>query len=65
MMDAYDLWEDHDAEQEAWRNGRPVCSHCGEHIQDDRLFDINGEVYHIKCAGKEFCKYTDDYIYEL
>ena len=65
MMDAYGMWEDHDAKQEAWRNSRPVCSHCGEHIQDERLFDINGEVYHIKCAEQEFCKHTDDYIYEL
>ena len=25
----------HDAEQERWLKNRPICSICGEHIQDD------------------------------
>lgn len=31
---------------------------------DEVLFDISGELYHKKCAVREFCKYTDDYIAE-
>ena len=61
MMDVYDLWVDHDAKQEAWRMRQPKCCHCGEHILDDDLFDINGNLYHEDCAEAEFKKKTEDY----
>ena len=35
MSDNYDLWEQHDAEQEAWLRKRPMCDCCGERIQDE------------------------------
>ncbi len=52
----------HEAEQEAWLRKRPVCVYCGHHIQEENLFDINGELYHEQCAQSEFKKYTEDYI---
>lgn len=33
----------HDAEQEAWLARRPECADCGEHIQDENAYYINGE----------------------
>ena len=59
--DNYDQWAYLEARQTAWLQRQPVCSYCGKHIQDERLFDINGELYHPDCAEKEFCKYTEDY----
>jgi hypothetical protein len=64
MMDVYDLWEDHEAKQEAWRKRQPICSHCRREIQEERLFDIECEVYHLECAAELFCKFTEDYEWE-
>ena len=61
MPDNFSQWEAHEAKHEAWLNTRPVCCHCGEPIQDERMFDINGNYYHVDCAEDEFKKYTDDY----
>ena len=61
IPDNYDLWEAHDIELERQRARRPICCHCGEHIQDDVLFDINGELYHIDCAETVFCQCTEEY----
>jgi len=33
----------HDAEQNKWLEQRPVCVDCGEHIQDEEAYYINGE----------------------
>ena len=32
-----------DAAQERKLSRMPICSECGEHIQDDRAYYINGE----------------------
>lgn len=61
MPDNYDMWVAHEASMEAMASRYPTCSHCGERILDDRIWDINGELYHPDCAEKEFCKWTDDY----
>ena len=61
IPDVYDLWEAHEARQTAWLRKRPICSHCGEPIQDERIWDINGQLFHPDCAEDEFCKWTEDY----
>lgn len=61
VEDNYDQWGHHEARQTAWLQRRPVCSHCGKPIQDERLFDIDGELYHPDCAEDQFLKYTEDY----
>lgn len=61
VPDNYDQWGYHEARQTAWLQRRPVCVYCGRHIQDEILWDINGELYHADCAEKEFCKYTEIY----
>ena len=62
VPDNYSMWEAYEARIEAARERFPICSHCGERIYEERLFDIDGELYHPECAVKEFCKFTEDYI---
>lgn len=38
-----------DAEQTAWLKKRPICIECGEHIQDETAFYINGEWFCDRC----------------
>ena len=49
-------------EEEEWLKSRPVCAHCKEHIQDERLMRIECECYHVDCAEKVFGEDTDDFI---
>ena len=59
--DPLDDFDRYDMEIERRLARRPVCSHCGHRIQDEQLWDINGELYCPKCAEQEFCKWTEDY----
>ena len=36
-------------EDDDWLQGRPVCDQCGEHIQDDCYWLINGEKFCESC----------------
>ena len=49
MPDNYSQWEEHERKQEAWLAERPVCADCGEPIQDDHCFEINGEYICPRC----------------
>ena len=51
-----------EAEEERWLESCPVCCRCHQSIQDERLFDIEGNLYHEECAEDEFKKWTEDYI---
>ena len=33
----------HEREVEAWLRSRPVCDSCGEPIQDEYMYEINGD----------------------
>lgn len=61
MMDAYELWEAHEREQERRLSRCPKCCYCGHPIQDERLFDYEGNLYHVECFEQEFLKWTEDY----
>ena len=61
-MDNYSLHKQREREQERWLARRPVCSFCGRPIQEDKLFDIEGELYHERCLVENFQKNTEDYI---
>lgn len=43
-----DFWE-HMSNQEEWYESRPVCDQCGEHIQDEYYYLINGEIFCEDC----------------
>ena len=49
IPDNYDAYEGHQAEQDAWLEKRPVCSICGEHIQDEECYLVNDEHICIDC----------------
>jgi formylmethanofuran dehydrogenase subunit E len=62
MIDAYDLWAAHDAEQEAELLKLPECDYCGSKIQDDHFFLINDESICEGCLNDNFRKAVDDYV---
>lgn len=41
---------------------RPKCDCCGQHIQDDYLFNIVGDLYCEECLIDQFRHSTDGYI---
>lgn len=51
---------EHDRQAETWLNSRPVCSICGEHIQEDIALRIDGEWICDKCA-EEHREWIDEY----
>ena len=51
-----------DAAEERWLKKRPICEHCGKHIQDERVYVVYGEYYHVECFNDEHLKWTEDYI---
>lgn len=52
----------YDRQQEEWLNGLPVCDCCGEPIQDDFCYEINGEYICKDCLDMHFRKAVDDII---
>lgn len=40
-MSNYKLWAAQDAANERWRESRPICSACKEHIQDEYCYETN------------------------
>ena len=61
MFDVYDMWKQHEAEQEAWLEKRPKCEFCGESIQDEYLFDVGGDIYCEDCMKDAFRRDADNY----
>ena len=48
-----------DRDQQDWLEKRPVCSVCGEHIQDEHYYLINDENICPECLENEFRKEID------
>lgn len=61
--DPLDDFARREREQAEWVKQRPKCAYCKEHIQDERLMVIEGELYHLGCAEKLFGDDTDYYSY--
>ena len=59
-------FERHDAEQQRKLDRLPKCEYCGEPIQDEECYEINGALVHSDCATDYLdknCKVsTDNYI---
>lgn len=49
-------------QQEEWLNSCPVCDCCGEPIQDDFCYEINGDLICEDCLDMHFRKAVDDII---
>ena len=54
----FDRW---DMAREHRKSRCPICERCGEHIQSEKLWDINGTLYCQECAAIEFECDTDFY----
>ena len=54
MIDNYALWEAHDREQEEALEKLPVCDCCGERIQDEYYYDIDGEILCEECLKDRY-----------
>ncbi len=54
-------FERHDAEQENRRKELPICSDCGEHIQDDFFYEFDCYFYCGDCVSNHR-KNTEDFI---
>ena len=62
IPDAYDMWARHDAELEAELEALPKCVECGNPIQDDYCYEINGEVICEHCLNAYYRKSVDEII---
>ena len=51
-----------DEEQTKWLDKLPKCAECGEPIQDEECFEINGELICPECLKHNHRKWTEDYI---
>ena len=43
----------------------PHCINCGEPIQDDHLFNIDGDLFCEECMVENFRRSTEDYVERL
>lgn len=64
MEDNYSIWEQHQRELDAALSKRPVCECCGNHIQDDYTWNIDGELLCDECAADRYRKHTEDFMDE-
>lgn len=62
MSDPYRAWEEKTRREDAWLARRPRCYQCGEHIQSNKLFDVDGILYHRSCFIEQHERPTEDYI---
>lgn len=54
----FDNW---DAQQNKQLERLPKCAHCGHEIQDERLLNVHGELFHIACADEAFGDWASEY----
>lgn len=54
-------FERHDREQVAALELLPICDICNNPIQDEYLYDFNGELICEHCLDKFFRKRTEDF----
>ena len=62
IPDNYDLFEQHDAKQQEALSKRPVCSCCGDPIQDEYFFLIQESPVCDICLNNIFRISTEDYM---
>ena len=60
VPDYNDLLKTHETKQEAMLERLPICSCCKEPIQDEWLYDFNGELYCERCMD-DFKHLTEYY----
>lgn len=51
-----------DEDQNKWLEHHPKCEHCHEHIQEERLMNIEGLLYHTECAIEVYGEWTEEHM---
>lgn len=62
MVDNYELWQRNEQRLEDELAKCPVCSWCGEPIQDEYLYEVDGELLDEICMDKLYRKPTSDFM---
>ena len=62
IPDNYDLFKQHDAEQQKQLDRLPRCSECERPIQDEFCFEVNGELVCDECMNNNHRKWVEDFI---
>ena len=52
----------HEAEVESYLSKLPICSNCGEPIQDDVFYEIGGRYICPDCLEADYARNIEDYI---
>lgn len=60
MIDNYKAWEYAERERERQLLQLPVCEECGERIQDEDYYDVDGEILCEKCMRRKYRRKTED-----
>ena len=63
MMDNYDLYLSHEAEQETELEKCPECYYCGQKITDEYFYEMpDGEMVCEKCLNENHQRTLDDFL---
>lgn len=60
MQDNHDRFEQYDRRQQQMLSARPVCVMCGEHIQSEYCWQLEGGLICESCIEECRCE-TEDY----
>ena len=58
-MDNYSAWLDEDLKRERWRESRPVCAFCKDHVQDEYKYvleKLTGTVTLCESCAEEYAE---------
>ena len=61
-LDNYERWVIHDQEQQEQLKKLPRCYECGERIQDDHCYEVNGEYICEHCMEENHRKWVEDIV---
>lgn len=62
--DNLDMFNAYSARQEEMLSKMPQCSDCGDFIQAEHLFNVNGDLFCFDCMKANFERETEDYTRE-
>jgi len=65
MFDNYDIWAEHDAEQEEKLEALPVCNVCGHPIQQEKAVCIEGDWYCEECEDEAWERLRKEYLEDV
>lgn len=62
VPDNYDMFSSHQAEMDSKEEKLPICDYCGKRINDDYVYDIDGDIVCEDCLRKHHRKPIEDFI---